>query len=366
MYNWQLPDWPVFKYSLEAVEEDLYAFAEETGHISGILKALPENTQWEAIVSTMVAEAIKTSAIEGEFLSRQDVISSIRNKLGLNASADKVKDKRSQGAGELMVDVRNTFAERLTDQHLFEWHRLLMKGSKGIKAGHWRRGRAPMQVISGRLGKERVHFEAPPSAKVPAEMSRFIAWFNESGPGGSYEIKKAPVRAAIAHLYFESIHPFEDGNGRIGRAIAEKALSQTVGRPVLLSLSRTIEAGKAAYYAALERSQKNNEITPWINYFVGAIIQAQKDAGERIDFTLKKAKFLDRYKEQLDDRRLKAVMKMLDAGPEGFKGGMTAQKYMSITKVAKATATRDLREMVEGTVLLVAGGGRSTHYVLNI
>ncbi|GAA0545731.1 Fic family protein [Chitinophaga japonensis] len=363
-YNWQQPDWPDFKYDQQAVEDALFTFAEETGHISGILKGLPEDIQMEAIINTMVAEAVNTSAIEGEFISRQDVVSSIRNKLGLNPKPDPVKDKRALGAGELMVVVRNTYAETLTKEKLFEWHQMLLKQSRGINVGAWRKAAEPMQVVSGIVGREKIHFEAPPSSRVPKEMKQFIQWFNDTAPGGKKEIKKAPVRSAIAHLYFESIHPFEDGNGRIGRAIAEKALSQTIGRPVLLSLSRIIEANKSVYYTALEAAQRNNEITDWIRYFVGTALDAQQQARLLIEFILQKTRFFDRFRDILNERQLKVVRKMLDTGPEGFKGGMTAKKYMSITKASKATATRDLQALVKMGALVDAGGGRSTHYVL--
>ena len=223
-----------------------------------------------------------------------------------------------------------------------------------------------MQVVSGAIGKEKIHFEAPPSSRVPDEMNRFLQWFNDTAPGGTTEIKKAAIRSAIAHLYFETIHPFEDGNGRIGRAIAEKALAQTIGHPMLLSLSRAIEADKQAYYNALEQAQKNNEITPWIEYFIAVILQAQKQARELIDFILKKSRFFDRFKDTLNDRQAKVIKRMLEAGPEGFAGGMSANKYISITKASKATATRDLQQLFEWEVLLVEGGGRSTHYKLNI
>jgi len=201
---------------------------------------------------------------------------------------------------------------------------------------------------------------------VPSEMERFIGWFNDTAPGEAREIKKAPVRSAIAHLYFESIHPFEDGNGRIGRAIAEKALSQTIGRPVLLSLSQTIEADKKSYYFFLEASQRSNEITGWVKYFVSTILTAQIQAKKSIDFTLKKARFFDKHKDNLNERQLKAVRKMMEVYPEKFEGGMTAKKYVSITQASKATATRDLQILMDLEVLTIEGGGRSTHYFLNI
>lgn len=366
IYNWQQQDWPVFKYNLTEVEDLLFAFAEEAGHVGGIFKTLPEAMQNEAVLNLMVWEAIKTSEIEGEYLSRPDVVSSIRNNLGLNEMPETIKDKKAQGAGELMVDVRKTFELPLTKETLFSWHEILMGHNNSIKIGAWRIHEEPMQVISGAMGKEKIHFEAPPSNQVAGEMTQFINWFNETAPGKKNEIRMAPVRSAIAHLYFESIHPFEDGNGRIGRAIAEKALSQTIGRPVLLSLSQTIEADKKSYYQALESAQRSNEITRWINYFGATLLKAQKHSKESIELTLKKAKFFDLYRDKLNERHLKVIKRMMEEEPKGFEGGMTAKKYISITKTSKATATRDLQILAGLKVLINKAGGRSTYYVLNI
>ncbi|MFL5742388.1 MAG: Fic family protein [Flavisolibacter sp.] len=361
-YNWQQPDWPDFKYDLGTTEDNLFAFAEQTGHVTGILNSLPRDIEMETVITIMVTEAIKTSEIEGEHLNRQDVVSSIRNNLGLNTTLEQIGDRKAQGAGELMIDVRKTFMEALTEEKIFMWHRVLMSGQPRVNAGAWRQHTQTMQIISGAVGKERVHFEAPLSFRVPDEMERFIQWFNESGPGGKKEIKKAPVRSAIAHLYFESIHPFEDGNGRIGRAIAQKALSQTLGRPVLLSLSTAIEADKKSYYHALERAQKNNRITPWIEYFVNVVLTAQKQAHDFVDFILKKSRFFDHYKNRMNERQLKVVRRMLEEGPDGFEGGMNASKYISLTRASKATATRDLQNLVELGIFRPEGGGRSTRY----
>lgn len=367
-YNWQQKDWPNFTYTLQGIEDELLMFAEKVGKVSGILNALPEDTQMEAIVEMMVSEAIKTSEIEGEYLSRKDVLSSIRKNLGLVNSPEYIQDKKAEGIGTLMIDVRNTYKDELTKEKLFAWHKMLMPESKDIEVGQWRTHEEPMQVISGAMGKQKVHYEAPPSKRVPQEMELFITWFNETGPGGAKEIRKAPVRSAIAHLYFETIHPFEDGNGRIGRAIAEKALAQGTGRPVLMSLSRTIEANKKAYYNALEKSQGSNEITGWIDYFVKTILSAQNEAEEQIDFTLKKVKFFDRFKEKLNERQLKVIKRMLDEGPKGFAGGMNASKYVSIAKISKATATRDLQALLEigAFIPFGEGGGRSTKYKVNL
>ena len=365
-YNWQQPDWPNFRYDLTSVEDVLLTFAEKVGRASGLLNGLPEDTQTETIVELMVSEAVKTSEIEGEYLNRDDVMSSIRNNLGLNQRLEHVKDKKAEGAAELMIDVRNSYFEPLTEKKLLAWHSMVMKGSKGIRVGTWRKHKEAMQIISGPVGKEKIHFEAPPSSSVPKEMKQFITWFNETGPGGKKEIKKPSVRAAIAHMYFESIHPFEDGNGRVGRAISEKALSQGIGRPILLTLSKTIEAKKQPYYRALQHAQQSNEITSWITYFVKVALEAQIQAEEHIDFTLKKTQFFDRFREKLNKRQLRVIRRMLDEGPRGFQGGINTKKYISITDTSKATATRDLQDLVEQGIVIPVGGGRSTRYELHL
>lgn len=367
-YNWQQQDWPEFKYNLLGVEDLLLSFSEKAGRVSGILEALPEETQQDILIDTMLAEAIKTSEIEGEFPNRKDVLSSIRKNLGLHNAVEHIKDKSAVGLGELMIDVRKTFKEPLTQEKLFAWHRMLLGENTSIEIGKWRTHEDSMQVISGAMGKEKVHYEAPPSSTVPKEMQYFIEWFNDTAPGGTKEIRKAPVRAAIAHLYFETIHPFEDGNGRIGRAIAEKALSQTIGRPVMLSLSRTIEANKNAYYHSLENAQQSNEVTPWVDYFVYTLLAAQNEAEIQIDFTLKKTRFFDRFKGQLNERQLTVIKRMFEEGPKGFEGGMNARKYIGITKTSKATATRDMQQLVEMGAFKLASeaGGRSTSYLIHI
>ncbi len=367
-YNWQQKDWPHFTFAPERVEDALFAFSEKAGRVSGILEGLPDDTRQDVIVDMLLAEAIKTSEIEGEYPNRRDVLSSIRKNLGLDYITRNTKDKSAEGLGELLIDVRKTHKELLTEKKLFAWHKMLLGENKRLQVGQWRTHTEPMQVISGASGKEKIHYEAPPSARVSKEMKRFISWFNETGPGGKKEIKKAPIRAAIAHLYFESIHPFEDGNGRIGRAIAEKALSQTIGRPVLLSLSKTIEAKKNLYYKSLEKAQRSNEITHWIVYFVQTLLDAQKESEKQIEFTLRKTKFFDRFKDQLTDRQLTVIKRMLEEGTKGFESGMNARKYIGITKTSKATATRDMQQLLEIGAFTPASkaGGRSTSYQLAI
>ena len=313
----------------------------------------------------MTEEAIRSFEIEGEVLSRVDVLSSVRNQLGLNKNIESIKDKRAAGVVRTIVFSRENFKELLSKDRLCLWHKMMMEPYLNINIGQWRSGPEPMQIISGFLGKEEVHFEAPPANLVPREMQSFIDWFNKTAPGEKEEIIHAPIRSAIAHLYFESIHPFEDGNGRIGRIIAEKALSQSLGVPILISLSKTINKDRAAYYEALKKAQRNNQIDDWLKYFLGVLLSSQQEMELQINFTILKTKYFDRIKTKLSARQEKVINKMFDAGPEGFKGGMSVKKYVSITKTSKATATRDLQALVELQALEIYGKGRSTKYQLN-
>tara|TARA_R110002049_G_scaffold309169_1_gene517844 strand:+ start:2861 stop:3967 length:1107 start_codon:yes stop_codon:yes gene_type:complete len=364
IYNWQKPEWPNFTYSLENVEGLLFDYMSRIGQLEGYLEGLDRDEQLETVIQTMVVEAIKSSEIEGEYLEREDVKSSVRNNLGLNVPKDVVSDHRATGMAALLMDVRETFSEPLTQEKLFAWHSSLMMGADDVLVGSWRIHKEPMQVISGAMGKQKVHFEAPPSSAVPNEMEQFLQWFNDSSPSGKHPIKKPIIRSAITHLYFESIHPFEDGNGRLGRCISEKALSQYVNRPILMSLSRGIEADKKAYYHQLEKAQKSNNITEWISYFVKTVLIAQEQTTQEVAFTLKKARFFDRFNGLLNERQLRAVQRILEEGPKGFEGGMNARKYIGITKTSKATATRDLQDLVGKGVFIPTGGGRSTRYEL--
>jgi len=364
-YNWQQPDWKKFTYSLKKIEETLYVFVEKAGNLKGLLKAMPKDSREEALIEILVSEAIKTSEIENEYLSREDVTSSIRHNLGLYEPTKEIRDSRAKGVGKLMTEVRSTYNEPLSEKTVKEWHCYLFTTRTKINVGEWRTHTEPMQVISGAFGREKVHFEAPPSAEVPENMENFIKWFNETAPNGKNPIKYAPIRSAIAHIYFESIHPFEDGNGRIGRAIADKALSQSTGYPLLLSLSSTIESNKKDYYSALEDGQKGNEITSWLIYFLQVIVDSQSTTEALIDFTLKKAQFFDLYRDELNERQLKGINRMFKEGIKGFDGGMTAKKYMRIVQTSKATATRDLKMLEKLGVFVVRGSGRSTHYFLN-
>ncbi|MDR1543498.1 MAG: Fic family protein, partial [Prevotellaceae bacterium] len=221
----------------------------------------------------------------------------------------------------------------------------------------------PMQIVSGAMGKEKVHYEAPPSARVPQETKNFVRWYNGFKTKGN--VLKIIVKTAITHLYFESIHPFEDGNGRIGRALIEKCLSESLGRQIIMSISQTIEKNRNQYYAELKKVQNTLKINSWLLYFSQLLIDAQQNAIEILEFSVKKTQFFDKYKNAMNERQTKAINKMLDAGKDGFEGGMTAKKYVSIAKTTKATATRDLQKLVEIGALKQNLAGRSTNYELN-
>lgn len=359
-YNWQQKDWPDFTYDHGGIEEKLFEFTERAGKMSGLLEGVEVEDRIETIIDLMVSEAMKTSEIEGEHLNKKEVASSIRRQMGLDYDIDNINDQRAEGVSELMIEVRNQFQDPLSEEMLFAWHTMLMKGHQNVKAGAWRIHEEPMQIVSGALGKEKVHFEAPPSKVVPVEMNEYISWFNKS-----LELRP-PVRSAIAHLYFETIHPFEDGNGRIGRAISEKTLSQGIGRPVVLSLSHVIEEDRNVYYEALKEAQRSNDITNWMEYFINTIIEAQQYAESLVVFTIKKSQYFNFFRDQLNERQLKVIQRMFEEGPKGFEGGMRARKYKSIAGVSKATATRDLQDLVAKNALTPKGGGRSTRYDLNI
>lgn len=360
-YIWQHEDWPNFAWDTHLLERSVYSYGLEAGRLAGEVGHLPEGMKIDALIDLMVSEAVTTSQIEGERYDREDVRSSIRNQLGLNATPGAVRDPRANGVAALMISVRDSISEDLTAEQLWAWQNMIIVDRfdrARLHVGQWRNNPEPMQIVSGAVGREKVHYEAPPSARVPDEMDRFITWFN-----GSWNMPGI-VRAGVAHLWFECIHPFSDGNGRVGRAIAEKALSQELKAPAILSLSTAIEGRRNEYYDALSRASRGGmDITEWLAWFTDLVLDAQAQARERIGFTLAKIRFWDIYGKLLNERQAKATHRMLREGPEGFRGGMSAQKYMKITDCSKATATRDLSELSRMNAFRkLDGGGRSTRY----
>jgi len=381
-YSWQHPNWPNFTYDISNCRDSLYQYALEAGRLSGGIGQLKDSLQYEAYIDLMVSEAINTSQIEGERLDREEVRSSIKNFLGLSNPPTRVIDPRAEGIAALIVDVRRTFTETLTREKLFHWHQLVIPEQENsflrnkIQMGKWRTSEEPMQIISGPIGYEKVHYEAPPAHQVDIEMDSFLQWYNNSNPlnpdslgPDQKEALPGPVRSAIAHLWFETIHPFDDGNGRVGRAIAEQALAQDLNRPPLLSLSTIIDKDKNAYYNGLNKaSQPNLDITSWINWFTDSVLLAQQEAVRKVDFVLKKSKFWDKHHDtELNERQAKAINKVFKAGQDGFEHGVSAKKYMGMTGCSKATATRDLSDLVnKGCLYRLEGRGKNIRYGLHL
>jgi Fic family protein len=364
-WNWQKPDWPNLTWNRARLEKAEQQFLLGGGVLVGTVKHLTEEDRQQLTVDAMSTEAVTTSEIEGEILDRASVQSSIRKQLGLTVDERRVRPAE-QGIAETMVDLYRSFSEPLSQEMLFRWHEMIASGRRDLKdVGRFRTGTEPMQVVSGRIDAPRVHFEAPPSSQVASEMNRFLEWFARTRRDGQ-EPLSALTRAAVAHLYFESIHPFEDGNGRIGRAIAEKSLAESLGEPTLITLAATILLRRKSYYEALEAANKQNEITNWVAWFAGITIEAQRRTMALVEFLIDKTKLLDRLKGELNERQTKALMRMFREGPEGFKGALSAGKYTTITGSSPATTTRDLSDLVSKGALIRDGELRHARYRLNV
>jgi len=356
-WTWQRPEWPNFSWNPDLLRRAEEHFLMGGGVFVGTLNHLDPNDKEQLTIETLSIEAMTTSEIEGEILDRASVQSSIQRQLGLATDKKRIKPAE-QGIAEMSVDLYRSFDKPLSDDKLFEWHRMLMNGRHDIgNVGSYRTLKEPMQVVSGAVYDPKVHFEAPPSARVPSEMKKFIKWFNQTVPDGKSPLP-ALTRAGIAHFYFECIHPFEDGNGRIGRAIAEKALAQGLGHPPLTALAMTILAKHKAYYEALERNNTEIELTDWLRWFAGAAIEAQRRTTTLIEFLLDKTRLLDRLKDKLNERQEKALLRVLREGPDGFRGGLSAGNYVTITGTSAPTATRDLADMVAKGALIRSGEKR--------
>jgi Fic family protein len=365
-WNWRQPDWPKFKWDRSRITAAEEQFLLGAGVAIGAVKHLDEDEHNQLLVEVLSGEAVTTSAIEGEVLNRASVQSSILRQLGL-ASPDKRRVMPAeQGIAEMMVDLYRSFSQPLSNQMLFGWHKMVTSGRKDlVDIGRYRTSREPMQIVSGPIGAPAVHFETPPSKQVSAEMKRFVSWFNRTAPG-SEEPLPAITRAGTAHLYFELIHPFEDGNGRIGRAIAEKAMTQSFGQQVLVSSATTILAHQKSYYEALERANRRNDITDWLVWFAEIALEAQRRSIAQVEFIIAKTKLLDRLRGQISERQQKALLRMFREGPEGFKGGLSAGNYSTITGASPATTTRDLAGLVEKGALARTGERKHARYALNL
>jgi len=364
-WNWQCRGWPEFSYDSGALSVLETRFLTSSGVLLGSCNHLDEEELCELRIELISEEALKTSEIEGEFLNRDSLQSSIRRQFGLQTDHWKIP-LAEQGIAEMMVQVYQTWADPLSDETLFDWHAMLAKGRRDLAdVGRYRTSFEQMQVVSGSVDRRIVHFEALLSESVPSEMRGFNRWFNRTAPDGNDPLS-ALIRAGIAHLYFVSIHPFEDGNGRIGRAISEKALSQNLERPTLIALAHTIEANRKAYYAALERNNKRLEITDWLVYFAQTVLDAQEYTIRCIRFLIEKGRFFHRLAGTLNERQQNVLNRMFKEGLAGFKGGLSAENYIRIAKTSASTATRDLQDLVFKGALLRTGELKSTRYHLNL
>jgi len=360
-WNWEYKDWPNFTYDVRKFMGYEKEFFHEAGMLAGSLKHISSAEKDVLLVDLISDEAYKTSEIEGEILNRDSLQSSIRKYFGLKTDYRKVSPAE-QGISEMMVDLYKNYHTTLDHKQLHRWHAMLTNGRRDLQdIGRYRTHQDPMQIVSGALDRPTVHYEAPPSSSVESEMNQFIRWFNTS------KNQLDPLtRSGIAHLYFESIHPFEDGNGRIGRAVSEKALSQGLNRPTLIAISYTIESEKKEYYAALQRNSTRLEIDHWLEYFCKMVLKAQDYTQSRIDFLIQKGKFYQRFSDQLNERQQKVVARIFREGVNGFTGGLSAKNYMRITGTTASTATRDLQKMVELEAFVRTGERKSTRYYLNI
>jgi Fic family protein len=362
-WNWQHPDWPNFRYHQVRLAEREASFLRQGGIVVGTVRHLPDAERLSLVIELISTEALKTSEIEGEMLDRDSVQSSLRRQFGLQDDTRRTSPAE-QGISEMLADLYRRWSEPVDDTTLFQWHQRLMQGRTELRTiGGYRRHEEPMQVVSGRLDRPKVHFEAPPSSAVATEMARFCRWFNETSPAGATPLPSL-ARAGLAHLHFESIHPFEDGNGRIGRAIAEKALAQGAGQPSLTALSLFIHRRRKEYYAQLEAANKTLDVDPWLDWFADLVLAAQAHTLEGLDFLLANTRLWDRLRGQLNVRQEKALSRLMRAGVEGFVGGLSAGKYMALTGAPAATARRDLGHLVELGALQRTGQLKGTRYWL--
>lgn len=364
-WNWEQPGWPEFTYDSSALLPLEQRFLLHSGEFIGAFRHVGRDDQEALKLELISDEALKTSEIEGEILNRDSVQSSLRRQFGL-ATDSRTAPPAERGIAEMMANLYTGFNDPLTHDVMFAWHRMLMSGERRVQTiGHYRTHAESMQIVSGRLHEPEVYFEAPPSSRMNAEMAAFVARFNDTAPAGRRPLP-ALTRAGIAHLYFVSIHPFEDGNGRIGRALAEKSLAQNLGQPTLIALAYTIERARKAYYAALHRNSRDIEVTDWLVWFADTVLEAQRTTIRRVDFYVAKARLYVKVRGQLNVRQEKVMARMFRDGIDGFKGGLSAENYITIAKTSRATATRDLQELVAIGALTRTGELRHTRYHLRL
>ncbi len=363
MYIWQREQWPNLFWEDQDLSNSLAQAHREQGRLRGKMETMGLETQDETILQTLTEDVVMSSEIEGEKLNSDQVRSSIARRLGMDIGGLTPADRNVEGVVEMMLDATQKYNEPLTEDRLFGWHSALFptgrSGMRIIMVGYWRlESSDPMQVVSGSGRRECIHFEAPPAAQVPAEMQQFIAWFNK--PNNTDPL----LFAGLAHLWYVTIHPFEDGNGRIARAIADMALARSENssqRPY--SMSAQIRKELKNYHNSLEMTQKDTlDITSWQKWFLSCLNHALDDAHEKLEDALRKAKFWERYSvEPLNERQIKVLKRVID----NWEGKLTSSKWAIIAKTSQDTANRDINDLIQrGALKKNPGGGRSTSYSL--
>lgn len=362
-YIHERKDWPAFRWNPDALAEPLAAVRHRQGRLIGRMEALGFNLRTEAVLQTLTEDVVRSSEIEGERLDREQVRSSVARRLGMDVGGLRPPDRHVDGVVEMMLDATQRYDAPLTAERLFGWQAALFptgySGMARIRVGAWRDDSAgPMQVVSGPIGRERVHFQAPPAARVDGEMRAFLAWFNGGKP------LDPVLKAAVAHLWFVTIHPFEDGNGRIARAISDMTLARSEESPQrFYSMSAQIRAERKAYYSILEATQRDGlDITPWLEWFLACLDRAFDGAEVILADVLHKARFWERHgAKPLNERQRRILNRVLD----GFEGKLTSSKWARLGKCSQDTAIRDIDDLIgHGILVRNPGGGRSTSYSL--
>lgn len=365
MYIHELADWPRFRWNNKVLAKTLAEVRHRQGLLIGHMGALGFDLRQEAVLRILTSDVLKSSEIEGEKLDAEQVRSSIARRLGMDIGGLKTADSNVEGVVEMMLDATRHYDQPLTSDRLFAWQAALFptgrSGMRKISVGAWRDDTdGPMQVVSGPIGKERVHFEAPAASRVDKEMNAFLDWFN-----ANHDIDLV-MKAGLAHLWFVSIHPFDDGNGRIARAIADMAFARSENSTQrFYSMSTQIRQERNAYYEILERTQKSGmDVTPWLEWFLACLGRAIDGAQTALRGVLDKAKFWERIRGiAMNDRQRLVLNKLLD----GFEGKLTTTKYAKLTKSSQDTALRDMTYLVDkGVLVRSTQGGRSTSYTLNL
>jgi len=365
MYLWEKPDWPAFSWDDASLAKLVARVSREQGRLLGKMEALGFELRDEANLRTLTEDVIKSSEIEGENLHRDQVRSSIARRLGMDVKGLTPSERHVDGVVEMMLDATGNYSQALTEERLFAWHAALFptgrSGMSAINVGCWRDDSSgPMQVVSGPIGHEKVHYEAPPAMRVADEIQHFLHWFentNELDP---------LLKAGLAHLWFITIHPFDDGNGRIARAIADMALarSEKIGQR-FYSMSSQVRIEYKEYYNMLEWTQKGElDVSRWQDWFLNCLLRAIEGAQGTLGVVLNKARFWERFaKEPINERQIKMLNMLLD----GFEGKLTTSKWAKITKCSQDTAYRDILNLIKRDALQKdSSGGRSTSYSLNI